>query len=92
MTSAECRAVSNGFASRNCASGFGVCCVVAIVACGGTVTQNCSYVANPGFPGTYSEAATCDYTIRQCADDICFVRLDFDVFDVDAPDAVSKRG
>ena len=27
---------------------FGVCCVFMVTACGSTISQNCSYIKNPG--------------------------------------------
>ena len=36
-------------------SGFGVCCFSTIAACGGTVTQNQTYLRNPGYTGQWPE-------------------------------------
>ena len=89
VTSQKCLSISGGFAAQNCASGFGVCCVITLSSCQNVIVdQNCTYVTNPGFPGTFSEAATCKYTIRQCSEDICFIRLDFDSFSTEGPDMV----
>jgi len=67
-----------GTTSGNCASGFGVCCIIEIAACGGTVSQNSTYVSNSGYPSTISSTAqTCTYTVNYCSTNICQLRLDF---------------
>ena len=47
--------------------GFGVCCLFFTSSCGDTVTQNISYLQNPGYPSGYSTAAStqCDYNVRK---------------------------
>lgn len=77
MASSECSSKS-GTASGNCASGFGVCCVFTVSTCGSTITNNVTYITNPGFPTAYTTTGTCSYTVSKCADDICQLRLDFD--------------
>lgn len=75
MTTSEC--AEKGTADGNCAASFGVCCVISVSACGGAVTQNCSYIENPGYPSTYTTTGDCTYTVTRCQDDICQIRLDF---------------
>merc|ERR1712223_1344744 len=68
-----------GTTSGNCASGFGVCCIIEIAACGGTVSQNSTYVSNSGYPSTISSTAqTCTYTVNYCSTNICQLRLDLE--------------
>jgi hypothetical protein len=75
-TSEECDDLG-GTADGNCAASFGVCCVVKVNTCGGTVTQNASYIESVGFPTVITTAGSCAYTVTRCSSDICQVRLDF---------------
>jgi len=77
FSSTECSSKS-GSATGNCAAGFGVCCVFSTSTCGSTMSQNCSYITNPGYPNTYSTTGSCDFTISKSQDDICQLRLDFE--------------
>ncbi|XP_059078418.1 uncharacterized protein LOC131876898 [Tigriopus californicus] len=62
----------------NCAAGFGVCCIFAVIGCSGIVTKNCTYVRNMGFPGAdMSTIRTCSININRSHGDICQIRLDF---------------
>ena len=45
---------------------FGVCCVFMVSTCGSTISQNCSYIKNPGFPTAYTSTTQCSYTIQKC--------------------------
>jgi len=80
FSSTECTSKS-GAADGNCASGFGVCCTFTVTTCGSTVTNNCTYVQNPGYPSSYTTAGTCEYSVTPESSDICQLRLDFDNFD-----------
>lgn len=75
-TSEEC-SDKQGTADGNCASSFGVCCVLRVSACPGVVTQNGSYIENVGFPTAATGAVNCAQTVTRCSTDICQVRLDF---------------
>jgi len=75
MTSTECS--SSGTADGNCASAFGVCCIIKTSTCGGSVSKNCSYIENPSYPSAYTTTGTCSYTVSRCSTEICQVRLDF---------------
>lgn len=77
LASSECSAKS-GTASGNCASGFGVCCIFTVSTCGGTISNNVTYITNPGFPAAYTTTGDCKYTVSKCSDNICQLRLDFD--------------
>lgn len=50
--------------------------------CGSTVTQNRSYVSNPGYPSAYTTTGTCSFSVTPLSSDICQLRLDFDNFDL----------
>jgi len=88
FTSTECGDKS-GTADGNCAAGFGVCCTFTLNACGGTVSQNCSYFTNAGYPTTVNTASTtCTYSITT-GTDICQLRLDLDSFITATNDAAA---
>merc|ERR1712110_922142 len=74
MTSTECSSV--GTADGNCASAFGVCCIIKTSTCGGSVTKNSSYIENPSYPSSYSTTGDCSFTVTRCSTEICQVRLD----------------
>jgi len=76
LSSTECNDI-NGMKRGSCASGFGVCCVKSLKACGGTVSNNNTYIANVDYPTVLPAGAnTCAYTIQRQGD-ICQLRLDF---------------
>ncbi len=50
-----------------------------------TISENCSYIQNPGFPSVYSATSTATYTINKCSSDVCDVRLDFETFNIVGP-------
>ena len=74
-TSSECGSRS-GSASGSCAAGFGVCCVTSTSTCGATLSANISYIRNPGYPSSYTSAASgsCSVTISKASDNICQLR------------------
>lgn len=88
LSSSECSDRS-GTADGNCASGFGVCCLVRVTSCataGVNVNSNCSYIQNPGFPNAFTNASTtCLYTISRIQDNICQLRYDFAAASLDNP-------
>merc|ERR1719244_1204236 len=87
FTASECSS-KGGSAQGNCAAGFGVCCVFSVSATGSKVSQNCSYIVNPSYPSNYaptSTPTTLTYTINKCSNDICRIRLDYDLFVLTAP-------
>lgn len=83
-TEEECSS-KGGVSDGNCAAGFGVCCVFKVNTCPGTVSQNGSFVENPGFPDAQAEAVTCVVEVTRMQDDICQIRLDFTQTLLDAP-------
>ena len=52
---------------------FGVCCFFTI-STSGTFSENCTYIRNPGFPSTTSDAATITYTVNKAASGKDFFR------------------
>merc|ERR1739844_739358 len=92
-TSEECDD-KGGVVSGNCASGFGVCCVVTVdlAVTGGTATvsHNLTYIQSANFPTTFSAtgtvaAATYMFPIATTSD-IGHIRLDFQTGNFEAPD------
>jgi len=82
VTSSECIDRS-GSAKGNCAAGFGVCCVQIIDNDDDTdVTHNDTYIQNPDFPSSYDEEGSITYKVSKLNSDICYLRLDFELFDV----------
>ena len=70
--------LQSGQAEGSCASGFGTCCVMRLITCGGVVTTNVTQLQNPSFPATYSVPGTCVYLVKRQTENICQIRLDFD--------------
>jgi len=92
LTENECSDRS-GIAAGGCASGFGVCCVFMISTCGGIVSENCTYVRNPGFPESITDVRTCKFTIQKCDKGVCSLRLDFETFNILGPaDTIETDG
>ena len=71
-----------GISEGSCASGFGVCCVMRLLTCGGVVTTNTTQLQNPSFPAYYSVGGTCVYLVKRQSDNICQIRLDFNQFSI----------
>jgi len=85
FSSSEC-SDKGGKSKGSCAAGFGVCCLFLLnTETGTTVSYNNTYLQNPGFPTALSEAKSITYTINKCSDDVCFLRLDFEQFDISGP-------
>ena len=83
-TAQEC-SDKGGLSSGNCAAGFGVCCLFVITDGSSTITQNCTYIQNPGFPSVYSSTTGLTYTVSKCTPDVCSLRLDFETFTILGP-------
>jgi len=81
ITTSECT-TRGGSKSGNCASGFGVCCLVSTSTCASTISTNNTYIQNPGFPSAYtpSSTGTCVFTINKVNSDVCQLRFDFQTF------------
>lgn len=72
FTAEEC-SNKGGTNEGSCASGFGVCCVMAL-ACGDSSSVNNSYIVQSGVT---TLSSPCAYTICPCSTDICRIRYDF---------------
>jgi len=66
-----------GTEDGNCASGFGRCCVFRNSACGSTVSENCTFLENYGYPAAFDGTSPCAQTVNRMQTDICQIRLDF---------------
>ena len=55
---------------------FGVCCVFMLSECGVQVTENCTYIRNPGFPEASTDITTCKFTVQKCDTGIAFLHQD----------------
>jgi len=85
FTSSECSS-KGGSGKGNCASGFGVCCIFLYDSTSDTqINYNDTYLQNPGYPSSYGETNSISYTINKCSDDICWLRLDFETFNIIGP-------
>jgi hypothetical protein len=87
-TTTECTDRS-GSASGNCASGFGVCCFFAYDATA-TISENSTYIRNPGFPSSTTSATTLSMKIEKCSSEVCYLRLDFETFNLLGPVATDE--
>ena len=47
-----------------------------------TVSNNCTYIQNPGYPSAYTTSGSCQYSVTPMNSDICQLRLDLDAFDL----------
>jgi len=82
VTSSECIERS-GSAKGNCAAGFGVCCVQILKSESDTdINYNDTYIQNPDFPNSYDDEGTITYKVNKVDNTICFLRLDFELFDL----------
>jgi len=88
FTDKEC-SDRGGTEDGNCAAGFGRCCVFRNSVCGATVSENCTYVENPGFPNAYTGTVpgTCAFTVNRMQTDIVQIRLDFTNMQMGNPNA-----
>lgn len=82
-TSSECT-TKGGISAGNCAAGFGVCCFFAYTATA-TISENCTYIRNPGFPTASTGSTTATFTVSKCSSDVCVLRLDFETFSTSGP-------
>ena len=68
-----------GATGGSCAGGFGVCCYF-IAECGRTYSQNLTYWAK-----TSTTPSPCNINVCKCQSDVCFLRLDFNSFNLYQP-------
>jgi len=80
VTSEQCTE-DGGEASGNCASGFGVCCMVTVSETDTRLRRNITYIQNDGFPmGIGEDEDTAGEMFAwevEGSSDICQIRLDF---------------
>jgi len=89
FTSTECTD-RGGVSAGNCASGFGVCCFIKIDDCGGTISNNISYIENVGFPAAIQTAnLNCQFNIAATSN-LCQIRLDFTTVEIGQPSDVAN--
>jgi hypothetical protein len=89
LSSTEC-SDTDGTASGNCASGFGVCCFHMVETCtaANTISHNVTYLQNENYPTAITAALACTYNI-QGGTDICQVRIDYDNLVLAQPNLVA---
>jgi len=82
-TASECTD-KGGSAKGKCAAGFGICCVFTLRGDDSTqeVNYNDTYIQNPDYPTVYDGSSSLSYTVNKCQEDICWIRLDFDTFEL----------
>jgi len=86
-TSEECSS-RDGVASGSCAEGYGVCCIIT-VACGGTTSENCTYLSQiasttPSVDSTDLDRQ-CSYSICPLSKTVSRIRLDLTAFTIAPP-------
>jgi len=74
-----------GTKDGNCAQGFGSCCVFKNNVCGSTLSQNNSYIENPGYPNKFDGTSPCAFKVQRMQSNICQVRLDFTDMELAGP-------
>jgi len=85
-TAEEC-SNRDGTEAGSCADGFGVCCVIS-VSCGGTTSENCTYLSMASTTTTPTDNP-CSYTICPLSTSVSRIRLDLEKFVLAAPGAVT---
>ena len=50
---------------------FGVCCLFTTQS-SGTISENCTYLQNPGFPSAYTTSTTIQWTVTKCSTGLNF--------------------
>ena len=71
--------LQGGATGGTCAGGFGVCCYF-LADCGSTYSQNLTYWSK-----TSSSSSPCSINVCKCQQDVCFLRLDFNSFNLYQP-------
>ncbi len=61
-----------------------MCCLFSTSTPGATVSQNNTYVQNPGFPNPYASSASASgaitYRVEKASEDVCQLRMDLESF------------
>lgn len=91
-TATEC-GDNGGTKSGNCASGFGVCCIlISKTGVAATINKNRTHIRNVNYPNAETAIpAAVTYTIEKMQSDICQVRLDFDHFVIAGPTSTDEN-
>ena len=63
---------------------FGVCCVFQITDAGREITENCTYIQNPGFPAVTTETNALTFNVRKCSDGKVFRSNMYNVYAVES--------
>ncbi len=50
---------------------FGVCCVFFVSSSGSTITQNNTYLRNPGYPNVLTGTDSIQYKVQKCSPSKC---------------------
>ncbi|XP_059087179.1 uncharacterized protein LOC131883678 isoform X2 [Tigriopus californicus] len=80
MTKMECENSDGGQMDGQCAAGFGHCCMMVKNTPTALVTRNTTYLQNAEAVGRQSVPTGYTFTFNRIANDLCQIRLDFDVF------------
>lgn len=83
FTASECINLG-GSSLGSCAAGFGVCCGF-VVSLGGTVTQNGTCIQTPMSFGGVADDTFITYQVNRLNTDVCFLRLDLQIFTIFGP-------
>lgn len=74
--------------SENFSHRFGICCLF-ISKASGTISENCTYIQNPGFPTAYTTLSTVSWTVNKCSNGMKTVKtfpvlfqIDFNFLDI----------
>ncbi len=59
------------------------------LACGGTSSENCTYITQTSTTSSPVTSGSCEYTICKCDSDICRIRFDFTTLTVAGPTTAS---
>jgi len=83
-----------GTEDGNCAAGFGRCCVFRNSVCASTISENCTFIENPGFPNGFTGTipGDCAFTVNRMQTDICQIRLDFTSMTLGKPTPTTAAG
>ena len=63
-----------------------MCCIFIKTDCGGTINYNNTYIQNSNYPSAQTSSESCTWRVNKESYDICFIRLDFDRFQIEGPD------
>jgi len=82
-TEKECTS-KGGTASGTCAEGFGVCCIFTLSESGSTVSEDNTYIQNPGYPAG-APVGMYMYNLGKCDAGVCQYKITFEDFEISGP-------